>query len=87
MHDRQLLIQVLLAAGFTFGVYRRSALAAIALAVLYGLGYFYSWFLSERLMPPLALIGILIWYGLYRGIRGTRALATIGKTESSAPAV
>jgi hypothetical protein len=79
----QILVQFLLAAAFTFGVYRRNVWAAVALAVLYGVGYFYSWALSGRAMPPLALIGILIWYGLYRGIRGTRSLAA----AKSVPAV
>lgn len=71
----QLAVQVVLAALFSLGVRQRRPSAAIALAVLYGLGYFYSWWLSGRLLPPLALIGVLLWYGLYSGIRGTRAFA------------
>jgi hypothetical protein len=82
----QILVQLLLVAAFTFGVYRRHSWAAIALAVLYGIGYFYSWALSGRILPPLVLIGVLIWYGLYRGIRGTRALAA-RKSDTAAPAV
>ena len=68
----QLLVQTVLAMVCTVGVWRRRPVAAIALAVLYGLGYFFSWIASGRFMPPLALIGVLVWYGLYRGIRGTR---------------
>ena len=77
----QLGVQTLLAAGLTYGVYRRRPVAAMALAALYGLGYFYCWYLSARPMPPLALIGILIWYGLFR--RGTRALAVRGQAPAA----
>jgi hypothetical protein len=81
-----ILAQTLLAAVFTFGVWQRRPSAAIALAVLYGVGYLYSWFISARLLPPLALIGVLLWYGLYRGIRGTRALVAM-QGQISAPAI
>jgi hypothetical protein len=82
----QILVQLLLAAAFTFGVYRRHSWAAIALAVLYGVAYFYSWVLSGRILPPLVLIGVLIWYGLYRGIRGTRALGA-SRSDAVEPTV
>jgi hypothetical protein len=59
---------------FTYGVYRQRSSAAIALAVLFAIIYFYSWYLLQKAIPPLGLIGLLIWYGLYRGIRGTRFL-------------
>ena len=73
----QLAFQLLLSAAFTAGAYRRQVWAAIGLLVIWGIGYLYSWAVSGRLIPPLALIGILVWYGLYRGLRGTRKLAAI----------
>jgi len=73
----QIAVQLLFTGAFTVGVYRRQTWAAIGLLVVWGIGYFYSWAVSGRLIPPLALIGILIWYGLYRGLRGTRKLAAV----------
>jgi hypothetical protein len=71
----QLGVEMALAAALTYGVYRRRPAAAMALAVLYGVGNFYSWYLRARPLPPLAHNGVWIWYGLYRGIRGTRVCA------------
>jgi len=81
----QLIVELALIALFTFNLYRGKPWGAIALTVLWGIGYFYAWALSGRGLPPLVLIGILIWYALYRGIRGTRALASASKAP--APAV
>ena len=58
----------------TYLVYLRRPPAAIALIVLWGASYFYSWVMAGWARPPLGLIGLLIWYGLYRGARGTRSL-------------
>ncbi len=68
-------VQLVLAAVFTYGVYRRHRWAAIGLLVIWGVGYFYSWYMLGRVLPPLGLIGLLIWYGLYRGLRGASFLA------------
>jgi hypothetical protein len=80
----QIAVQLLLTVAFTVGVYRRSTWAAIGLLVVWGIGYFYSWAASGRPIPPLALIGILIWYGLYRGLRGTRKLAAVQNASVAA---
>ena len=80
----QIAVQLLLSGAFTVGVYRRRTWAAIGLLVIWGIGYFYSWVASGRLIPPLALIGILIWYGLYRGLRGTRRLAAVQNASVAA---
>ena len=81
----QLGAQLLLAAAFAYGVYRRHAWAAVGLLLLWGLGYFYSWYMLGRVLPPLGIIGVLVWYGLYRGLRGVRALAAL--QAGGAPAV
>jgi hypothetical protein len=80
----QIAVQLLLSGAFTVGVYRRHGWAATGLLVTWGIGYFYSWAMSGRLIPPLALIGILIWYGLYRGLRGTRKLAAVQNASVAA---
>ena len=69
-------VQLTLAAVFTYGLYRRHRWAAIGLLVVWGVGYFYSWYVLGRVLPPLGVIGLLVWYGLYRGIRGANFLAT-----------
>lgn len=71
----EVVVQLVLAAVFTYGVYRRLRWAAIGLLVIWGLGYFYSWYVLGRVLPPLGLIGLLVWYGLYRGVRGASFLA------------
>ena len=73
----QIAVQLVLAAIFTYFVYRRRVWAAIALLVVWGVPYFYSWYAVGRMLPPLGIIGILVWYGLYRGLRGVRALAGV----------
>ena len=78
-------VQLVLAAAFTFGLYRGHAWAAVGLLVAWGVGYVYSWDALGRLLPPLGLIGVLVWYGLYRGRRGARALAA--QRAAVAPAV
>ena len=80
----QIAAQLLLTVAFTVGVYRRRTWAAIGLLVVWAIGYFYSWAMSGRRIPPLALIGILIWYGLYRGLRGTRKLAAVHNASVAA---
>src|SRR5687767_8553783 len=71
----QVAAQFVLAGVFSYFIYRRHVWASIALSALWALGYFSSWFVSGRIVPPLGLIGLLVWYGLYRAVRGTRALA------------
>ena len=68
-------LQLTLAAWFTYAVYRRRSWGAIGLLVVWGIGFFYSWYAIGRVIPPLGLLGFLVWYGLYRGARGTRVLA------------
>lgn len=80
----QLVVQLLLALLFTFGVYRGRVSAAVGLMVLWGVGYVYGWYAMGRLLPPLGLVGIAIWYGLYRGLRGARALAAHPDAAASA---
>ena len=80
----QVLVQLVLAAVFSYGLYRRQLWAAVGLLVVWGVGFFYSWIAMGRMVPPLGLIGILIWYGLYRGFRGVRLLAAHAKTPVAA---
>jgi len=78
----QVLVQLVLAAAFTYGVYRRHIWAAIGLLIVWGLGYFYSWHALGRLLPPLGVFGLLVWYGLYRGIRGVRSSRALSAQQS-----
>jgi hypothetical protein len=70
----QMTIELLAVAGCSYALFRRKIWGAIGLLVVWGVGYFYSWYAQPRLLPPLGIIGILVWYGLYRGLRGARAL-------------
>jgi hypothetical protein len=68
-------VAFVLVLALAYGVYHHWPAAAIGLLVVWGLGYFHSWYLLGRLLPPLGVIGLLIWFGLYRGLRGTHFLA------------
>jgi hypothetical protein len=80
----QLAIQAVLSAALTYGVYRSSFTAALALFTLWALGLIYAWVMSGRLLPPLGLIEVLLAIGLVEGIRGTLKLRELA--ESDAPA-
>jgi hypothetical protein len=80
----QVIVQVVLAAALAYGTYRRHRGAAIGQLVLWGLNYAYSWYALGRLLPPLGIIGLLVCYGLYRGVRGTQALTE--RQADAAPA-
>jgi hypothetical protein len=81
----QVAVQLLLAAALTYGIYRRNQWAAVGLLIVWGIPYFSSWYASGRVLPPLGIIGILVWYGLYRGYRGVRALT--GRQEVAPPSM
>ena len=54
---------------------------------LWGLRYFGSWYLSHRLLPPLGIIGLIVWYGFYWGLGGVReARAQAGEQAALMPA-
>jgi hypothetical protein len=59
------------ASAFTYGLYRRHFVSALALFALWAVGFAYSRVVSATWIPPLGLIGILIGIGLFRGVRGT----------------
>jgi hypothetical protein len=80
----QLAIEAVLSAALTFGVYRSSLAAALALFALWALGLIYAWVVSGRLLPPLGLIEVLMAIGLFQGIRGTLRLRELA--DSGAPA-
>ncbi len=81
----QVVVQAVLAGALTYGVYRQSVSAAVGLFALWAIGFLYSWAVSARLLPPLGILGILLGYGVYRGIRGTRARQRL--LASTRPAV
>jgi hypothetical protein len=77
----EVLVQLALAIAFTYGLFLRRTWGAVGLLVVWGLGYFYSWYALGRVLPPLGIIGAGIWYGLYRGLRGVRVLARYAAQE------
>src|SRR5262245_56859938 len=61
-------VETALAGIFTFGVYRDRPWGAAGLLIIWCMGYFFSWYALGRVIPPLGIIGILVWVGLYRGM-------------------
>ncbi len=59
------------ASAFTYGLYRRHFVSALALFTLWAVGFAYGWVVSAAVIPPFGLIGILIGIGLFQGVRGT----------------
>jgi hypothetical protein len=80
----QHVVAFVLAAWWSYGLYRKRFAAALALFILWLLGYGYSWFLSERALPPLGLIGILMTVGLFLGVRGTYTYRVAARKDLAA---
>ena len=66
---------------------RRNRLgAAVALVMIWAVGFLYAWYASGRVVPPFALISILIGVGLVQGIRsivGRRAMAHVESNNAA----
>lgn len=68
----QLPVQVILVGLFTYGTYHRRMWGPIGQLAFWGMSYFAGWYFSHELVPPLGIIGPIVWYGFYCGLRGVR---------------
>ena len=65
-----------LTAVLVFNVYRRRDWAAAMLLGLLAIDVAVSWTLIGRTVSPVSVLSLVLAYGLYRGVRGTEALAS-----------
>jgi hypothetical protein len=68
--------QFLLSATLTVGVFRRRDWAAAGLFGLFVVNILIVWVTRGRAWPPISIFTPLVGYGLFRGLRGTEALAS-----------
>ena len=61
--------------------------AAIALVAIWATGFLYSWYASGRIVPPFALVSLLIGAGLAQGIRAILGRRAFEQLRASEPAV
>ena len=65
-------IEIALVGLFTYATYHRRMWGPVGQLALWGVGYCVGWYSSRALVPPLGIIGLVVWYGFYCGLRGVR---------------
>jgi hypothetical protein len=75
---------ILLSAALTFGVYRRSTVAATGLFATWAAGWVYNGVINGKILPPFGIVGVLVGIGLVLGVWGTLSLREL--VEPRAPA-
>jgi len=60
-------IEIALVGLLTYGTYHRRMWGPVGQLALWGVGYFLGWYLSHSLVPPLGILGLVVWYGFTAG--------------------
>jgi hypothetical protein len=68
----QVAIEIVLVGLFTYGTYHRRMWGPIGQLALWAVTFFTGWYLRHSLVPPLGILGLIVWYGYYCGLRGVR---------------
>ena len=65
-------VEIVLVGLFTFGTYHRRMWGPIGQLALWAVTYFSGWYFRHGIIPPLGILGLIVWYGYYCGLRGVR---------------
>ena len=77
------LLEAVVCGALVVAMRRNRLAAAVALVIIWAVGFFYAWYASGQIVPPFALISILIGVGLVQGIRSIVGRRTMALVESN----